>query len=94
MTRKTEITVASAISLALGWFGAKAPGYRMPIDYDAIISVSVPVAALWTAVLVICVWRLRWAGLWFLIGSPLVLYWPVWRLFNHLPSCYYAHNCI
>jgi hypothetical protein len=32
--------------------------------------------------------------LWILVGAPMALYWPIWLLFHHFPSCYYSGNCI
>jgi len=66
----------------------------MPLDYDAMISKSVPLAAAWAAILVFCLWRYRKRGLWLVVGAPMALYWPIWLLFNHFPDCYYLHNCV
>jgi FtsH-binding integral membrane protein len=82
--------IASFVAAYLSW---SAPTYRMPIDYDAMISRSVPFAIAWVAILGFCFWRSKRRGLWLLLGSPMALYWPIWLLFNHFPPCYYLHNC-
>lgn len=81
------------VSLVVAYMGWHAPNYRMPIDYDAIIWRSIPFAIAWVIVLAFCLWRCKKPGLWALLGMPMALYWPIWLLFNHLPSCYYLHNC-
>jgi hypothetical protein len=57
------------------------------------ISKGIPLAIIWAAILAFCVWRYKKRGLWLLMGAPLALYWPIWRLLHHLPSCYYSGNC-
>ncbi len=66
----------------------------MPLDYDAMIWSSVPFSTAWAIVVVISLWRYEKRGLWLLLGAPMALYWPIWLLFNHFPSCYYSHNCV
>jgi hypothetical protein len=78
------ILMASLIVACIGWY---APSHRMPLDYDAVISV------VWAAILGFCLWRYKSRGLWLVWGTPLALYWPIWLLFNRFPACYYSHNC-
>jgi FtsH-binding integral membrane protein len=93
MNERLIYAMALGLSLLIAWFGATAPNTR-PIDYDAIMSRSVPLAVVWAALLAICLWRYRKRGLWLLLGSPMAFYWPIWRVFHHLPSCYYSGNCV
>jgi len=81
------------MSLVFAFLGWKAPEWRMPLDYDAMISRSIPFAVAWTALLTICLWRCKLRGLWLLVGASMALYWPIWLIFNHFPSCYYSGNC-
>ena len=93
MTENQKYGIALAASLVFAFLGSKAPSYRMPIDYDAIISRSIPFAIVWAAILVFCLCRYKKRGLWLLVGAPNALYWPIWLVFNHFPPCYYLHNC-
>jgi len=82
--------VASLVIACLGW---SAPS-RMPLDYDAMISRSLPLALAWAMISAFCVWHFKKRGFWSLVGAPMALYWPIWLLFNHFPPCYYLHNCL
>ena len=79
-------------SLGIAYLGWSAPN-RMPLDYDAMISTSIPFALAWVVVAAFCLWHFKKRGFWTLLGTPLALYWPIWLLFNHFPPCYYMHNC-
>jgi hypothetical protein len=46
----------------------------MPIDYDAIISRSIPFGLAWALVLAFCLWRYKRRGLGLLVGTPAPLY--------------------
>ena len=65
----------------------------MPLDYDALIWRSIPYTLAWTLILLYALFRYKRLGLWLLLGAPMALYWPIWLIFNHFPSCYYAGNC-
>jgi hypothetical protein len=82
--------VASLLIAYLGWW---APNYRRPLDYDAMISRSIPLAVAWVMISALCLWHFRKRGFWSLLGTPMALYWPIWLLFNHFPPCYYLHSC-
>lgn len=85
------MTFATSVLLALiSW---TAPQRRMPLDYDGMIYRSTPLAAAWIVTVVASIWRCKRRGLWLLLSSPLVFYWPIWLFFNHFPPCYYAGNC-
>jgi len=94
MTEDREYWIALVLSLIVAYMGWHAPNYRMPLDYGAMTSRSVPFAIAWVMVLIFCLWRYKKRGLWLLLGTPMALYWPIWLLFNHFPSCYYLHNCV
>ena len=82
--------VASFVIAYMSWFS---PSHRMPLDYAAMISRSIPLAVAWTLICTFSLWRYKRRGLWVLIGGPVALYWPIWLLFNHFPRCYYLSNC-
>lgn len=82
-----------AVSLVIAFLSYSAPATQMPLNYDAMIWRSVPLAILWGIVLAVSLWRLKTWGLWLLLGAPWALYWPIWLIFNHFPPCYYAHMC-
>jgi hypothetical protein len=46
-------------SLLVACLGLLSPSGRMPLDYDAIVSRSIPFAAVWALVLVVSVWRFK-----------------------------------
>jgi hypothetical protein len=94
MTENQKFWIALIASIIAAFLGSRGPTYRMPIDYYAIISRSIPFAAAWAAILAYSLWRYEKRGLWLLVGAPMALYWPIWLLFNHFPQCYYLNNCI
>jgi hypothetical protein len=94
MTTNQKYWLTLIASFVIGYLGWSAPSYRMPIDYDAMVSRSVPLAATWVAISAFCLWHFKKRGLWALLGTPMALYWPIWLLFNHFPACYYLHNCV
>jgi FtsH-binding integral membrane protein len=75
MTENQRYGIALAGSLVFAYLGSKAPSYRMPIDYAAIISRSIPFAIAWAVIFVFCLWRYKKRGLWLLVGAPFALYW-------------------
>ena len=86
--------IVCAASLFVAFLSHMIPARQMPLDYHAMIVVSIPLAVLWAILFVLCVWRFRMRGLWLIVGAPLALWWPVWMVLNHFPPCYYSHNCI
>ena len=86
--------IVLALSLLLAYLGWAAPQYRMPLDYDALLSRSIPLGIIWLAAFALCLWRYGRRAFWVLAGAPMALYWPIWLLFNDFPPCYYSHNCI
>jgi hypothetical protein len=62
------------------------------IDRDNIplvLMMSVPLCAGWGALLILAFKQFRWRGLWFLLGAPLVFWWP---LFVAMIVVACAHN--
>jgi hypothetical protein len=94
MVKNLAFWTVLVASLIVAYLGLMAPAYRMPIHYGAIITRSIPLAIAWAFIFVFCVWRYKKLGLWLLVGAPMALYWPIWLLSNHLPSCYYTGNCV
>jgi hypothetical protein len=90
MTENKKYWIALIASLVVAYLGSRAPSYRMPVDYDAMISRSIPFAIAWAVIFAFSVWRYKKNGLWFPVGAPMALYWPIWLLFNR----YYLHNCV
>jgi hypothetical protein len=93
MTENQKYWLTLITSLIVAWMGWSAPNHRMPVDYGAMISRSVPSAVAWAAILGFFLWRFRMRGLCLLLGAPMALYWPIWLLFHQFPPCYYANNC-
>jgi len=56
MNERLSYAMALGLSLLIAWFGAAAPNTR-PINYDAIMSRSVPLAVVWALLLAVCLWR-------------------------------------
>ena len=94
MTDNQKYWLVLMVSFVIAYAGWSAPSYGRPLDYDAMISRSLPFAIAWAVLLGIGLWRYKKRGLWLLLGTPMALYWPLWLLFNHFPPCYYTHNCI
>jgi hypothetical protein len=94
MTENKKYWIALTASLVFAYLGSRAPSYRLLLDYDAMISRSIPFAIAWAVILAFCLWRYEKRGLWLLAGAPIALYWPIWLLFNHFPPRYYLHNCV
>jgi hypothetical protein len=55
---------------------------------------SLPLAVIWVVLLGVGFWRFRVRGLWFLIGTPAILYWPYMLWTQGLPGCYYDGQCM
>ena|SRR5215472_9343669 len=81
MTENQQYWTALLVSLVAAFLGWQAPTRRMPIDYEATIWWSVPIAIGWAMILAFCLWRHKKRGLWLIVGAPMALYWPVWLLF-------------
>jgi hypothetical protein len=94
MSKKIGFGIAFAASFIVAILGNEIPGRQMPLNYQEMITVSIPLAVAWAIILVFCMWRYGKRGLWLIVGAPLALWWPVWMIFNHFPPCYYSHNCI
>jgi len=94
MTENQRFWIALMASLVVAYLGGSAPNYRMPLDYGAMISRSIPFAIAWAVILAFGPWSYKKRGLWLLVGAPMALYWPIWLLFNHFPPCYYLRNCV
>ena len=80
-------------SVTVACLGYMAPRGQMPLNYDAMIWRSIPLAIIWALILAASLWRHKKRGFWLLLGAPVALYWPIWLVFNHFPACYYLHNC-
>ncbi len=94
MTERTSYGIACTASLLVAYLGHMIPARQMPLNYHAMITVSIPLAVVWTVLFALCVWRFRMRGMWLIVGAPLALWWPLWMVFNHFPPCYYSHNCV
>ena len=94
MTARTKLGITIAVSLLAAFLSYYIPGRRMPLDFHAMLVFSIPFATVWSLLFVAAIWRLGRLGFWLVIGAPMALWWPVWMLFNHFPSCYYLHNCV
>jgi hypothetical protein len=94
MNKNLTFRILLTVSLILAAIGFESPDpSSRPLDYGAMLTVALPLAAAWIVVLAV---SLRWCAkraLWLLLGAPMALWWPIWLLFNRFPPCYYAHRC-
>jgi hypothetical protein len=94
MTGKMSFGIALLLSMLVAILSYQMPAQRMPLEYHAMLTVSIPLAVVWIAIFASCMWRYGKRGLWLILGAPFALWWPIWMAFHHFPSCYYSHNCI
>jgi hypothetical protein len=80
-------------SIMVACVGCASPAFRFPINYQAIVVRSIPLAITWAAIVAVSFWRHGKGGLWLLLGAPMALYWPFWLLINGFPLCYYKGGC-
>ena len=93
MKMDTKYWLWLTASLVIAFLAWGIPARGMPVDYQAVISTSIPLAVVWSLALAFGVRRYSKRGLWLLLGAPMALYWPIWLLFNHFPPCYYTSSC-
>jgi hypothetical protein len=93
-TSKLWFFVVLVSSVLVGLLALIAPQRRMPVDFHVMLWWSLPLSGIWVATLVACAFRFHWKALWFLVGAPLALYWPIWLMVNRVPPCYWTHNCL
>jgi hypothetical protein len=77
------------ISLGLAILAVVTPLAVRPASTDVAIRVSVLVAASWVAIVVYAFIKFKKRGLWFLLGTPLIVFW-FFVLFVIAWGC--AHN--
>jgi len=86
--------LALGVSLLAALIQVALPERTMPRDYHAMLWISLPLAGVW---LIFTCGSFVYFGrkaVWMLLGSPLVLYWPVWLIVHGIPHCYWQRNCI
>jgi hypothetical protein len=93
MNRRWPFWTIWAISLLIAGTAYSAPMGSTPLNYRAILTVSIPFAFVWLALLVAFAWRYKKRAAWLLMGAPFALYWPIWLAWNGFSSCYYTRNC-
>ena len=93
MRRNRVFWVVLTLSALFACLSFLAPTHRMPLDYSAITSRSLPVAVVWSMLMVASVFVFRTRGFWLLIGGPIAFFWPVWLLIHGYPPCWYMGNC-
>ena len=93
--RGTNLSFSSALvfSFLFALVSLAAPQRRMPVAFHLMFWLSLPLAGLWLATLIVSIFRFHKKALWMLLGAPLALYWPLWLMFNHIPACYWQGNC-
>jgi len=94
MTRNSAYATTLLISVAIAFLSMEFPSRQMPLDYRAMITVSIPCAITWLLILGLSLRRFGKRALWILVGGVFAFWWPVWMLFNRFPPCYYSHRCI
>ena len=70
MTTNQRFWIALVLSFVVAYLGWSAPTYRMPMDYDAMISRSIPFAIVWCLLVAVCIWRYKKRGFGLLLGYP------------------------
>jgi hypothetical protein len=93
MSKSIRFGIAFSVSLIVAILGNQIPARQMPLDFHAMVTVSIPLASVWAILFAFCIWRYGKLGLWLVVEAPLALWWPIWMIFNHFPPCYYSHNC-
>jgi hypothetical protein len=93
MSEKTKFRIAMALSLVVATAGYLYPSRQRPLDFRAMLTVSIPAVVIWVGVFMFCLWRFGKRGLWLAVGIVPASWWPVWMLVNDFPGCYYLHNC-
>jgi hypothetical protein len=94
MTKKMSYGISFAASLFVAFLSYQIPALQRPLDYRAMITISIPLAIVWAVFFAFSVWRFRKRGLWLIVGAPLAFWWPMWMVFNHFPRCYYSQTCM
>jgi len=90
----TARRILLALSLALAYLSFATPSRQMPLDFHAMLTISIPLSLLWVFLFAISLRIYRKRAKWVILGAPLALWLPIWLLINGLPSCYHSHNCI
>lgn len=93
MSHKLWFRSTFTFSFIVAFVGLQAPQRRMPLDFHLMFWLSLPLAVIWLATAIVSIFRFHKKALWMLIGAPLALYWPVWLMFNRIPTCYWRGNC-
>jgi hypothetical protein len=93
MKGKLSFGIALTTSLLVAILSEELPNRQRPLDYNTLITFSIPSAIVWAILFALCLRRFGKRGWWAIIGAPLALWWPVWMIFNHFPPRYYSHNC-
>jgi hypothetical protein len=93
VNEKNAFRVVFAISVIIALAGWEPPGRRMPLDFRYMIWGSLPLAGLWTIFFVAIVYWFGRKAMWMLCAAPFAFYWPIWLLFNGIPSCHWLGNC-
>jgi hypothetical protein len=82
-----------AVSIVLAIYAFALPDKQMPVNWYLALHQSVPLGAVWLALVAFLFWRWRLKALWCLLGAPAALYWPYVILVYGMPVCYFTHNC-
>jgi hypothetical protein len=91
---KVWFSLLIAFEFLVALLGMLVPQLRMPIDFNLMLWVSLPLAGIWLAVVAISMFKFGRKALWIWLGLPFAFYWPLWLMFNHIPTCYWHQNCI
>jgi hypothetical protein len=88
------LKIYATISFLVALWSFLAPGGQMPLDFRMMLWLSLPLSGIWVFTVIVGLRKYHRAAQWTLVGAPIALYWPVWLMLNHLPDCYWHHNCI
>ena len=67
------------LSLLIAAASAGIPYFSETVRNDGALTfmVVLPLSLAWLIVVVVSFWRFQWRGLWLLLGTPIVLSWPI-----------------
>ena len=85
-----RLVVSSLVTAAIACFF---PYLFPPGRWDVPVRISVWISLVWFVTFVACIFRFRKKGLWFLVGAPLALYWPLVLLMIVVSCSLDARRC-
>ena len=76
MTNIKNFRTLLVVSLGIAVLAFSVPWLSKPASDNISVMASALLALLWSAVVLLALFSFRKRGLWFLLGTPLALFWP------------------